>query len=251
MEQRQSHDLDELRQAWNTLGEKDPLWAVLTEPDRRGGKWSPEDFFATGRQEIAEVLRLAESLGLPAARGDALDFGCGAGRLSQALADSFGQVVGVDIAASMLETARRYNTHDNCRFVLNDRPDLSLFGDASFDFVYTTIVLQHIPPALALGYVSEFARVLRPGGLAVFTLPSGPSSTLVGRLYRIAPPPVVGAVKKRLWGADMQMHGVPMEVLVPRLTELGLRVERVQPDASPGPNWRGFRYSVYKPVSEP
>ena len=122
------------------------------------------------------------------------------------------------------------------------------FADASFDFVYSTIVLQHVPPALAIGYVDEFARVLRPGGLAVFTLPAGPSSTLVGRLYRVVPEPLVDALKKRLWGAVMEMHGVPMETLLPRLTALGLRVERVDPDDSPGPNWRGFRYIVAKPV---
>jgi hypothetical protein len=46
----------------------------------------------------------------------------------------------------------------------------------------------------------------------------------------------------------MQMHGVPMETLVPRLTELGLRIEDVAPDSSPGPNWRGFRYAVSKPA---
>jgi SAM-dependent methyltransferase len=247
MDLRDERELHDLRVAWNTFGEKDPLWAVLTDRERRGGKWPAEEFFATGRQEIDGVLRLADSLGLPAARNDALDFGCGAGRLTQALADHFASVVGVDIAPSMLAAAERHNTHANCRFALNERPDLSLFADASFDVVYTTIVLQHMPPGLALGYVAEFARVLREGGLAVFTLPSGPSSTAIGRLYRVIPPAVAGAYKKLLWGANMQMHGVPMETLVPRLTELGLRIERVQPDTSPGPNWRGFRYVVSKP----
>ena len=244
----QDGELSHLREAWNSLGDADPLWAVLTEPERRHGKWAPEEFFATGRTEIAGVLALAESLGVPEQRRDALDFGCGAGRLTQALADHFEQAVGVDIAASMLAAAEHHNTHPNCRFVLNERPDLSVFEDATFDFVYSTIVLQHVPPSLALGYVDEFARVLRPGGLAVFTLPAGPSDTLVGRLYRVVPERAVDLLKKRLWGAVMQMHGVPMETLLPRLTSAGLRIERVEPDDSPGPNWRGFRYAVSKPA---
>jgi SAM-dependent methyltransferase len=247
MEPPEQSQLHHLRDSWNAFGEQDPLWAVLTERDRRGGRWSVEEFFATGRREIADVLRLADSLGRPTDRNDALDFGCGAGRLTQALADSFGSAVGVDISRSMLAAAEKYNTHPNCRFVLNERPDLSVFDAASFDLVYSTIVLQHIPPPMALGYLAEFARVLRPGGLAVFTLPSGPSNSLVGRLYRIAPEALVAAYKKRFWGADMQMHGVAMEELVPRLTGLGLRIERVEPDTSPGPNWRGFRYAVSKP----
>lgn len=241
-------DIRQLREAWNSFGDADPLWAVLTEPERRHGRWTPEEFFATGRQEITEVLSLAESLGLPDQRRDALDFGCGAGRLTQALAEHFETAVGVDIAPSMLAAAEHHNSRPNCRFVLNERPDLSVFDDASFDFVYSTIVLQHVPPELAIGYVDEFARLLRPGGLAVFTLPAGPSKTLVGRLYRVVPERAVDVLKKRLWGAVMQMHGVPMETLVPRLTSHGLRIERVEPDDSPGPNWRGFRYAVSRPV---
>jgi len=236
-----------LRDSWNTLGENDPMWAVLTRPERRGRRWDPGEFFATGRREIDEVMRLLREVGPPVARGDALDFGCGVGRLTQALAAHFDRVTGVDIAPSMLAAAG-YNSHDNCRFVHNERPDLGVFPDASFDFVYSSIVLQHMPPALALGYVTEFARVLRPGGRAVFTVPAGPSDTPVGRLYRIVPSAVVDAYKKRLWGGVIQMHGIPLEALIPRLTASGLHIERVDPDPSPGPNWRGFRYVVAKPV---
>lgn len=241
-------ELRDLRDAWDRFGSEDPMWAVLTERGRRGGKWDEGEFLATGRAEIAEAMETAAALGLPANRRDALDFGCGAGRLTQALADHFETATGVDIAASMLATAERLNAHPNCRFVHNERPDLSVFPDQSFDLVYTRRVLQHMPPTLALGYVEEFARVLRPGGVAIFGLPAGPSGTLVGRLYRVVPEPLVDALKKRLWGAVMEMHGVPMETLLPRLTALGLRVERVDPDDSPGPNWRGFRYIAAKPV---
>ena len=44
--------------------------------------------------------------GSPAARRSALDFGCGIGRLSQALAEHFDQVYGVDISPKMIELAR-------------------------------------------------------------------------------------------------------------------------------------------------
>jgi SAM-dependent methyltransferase len=235
-------DLREVRDAWNTFGETDPMWAVLTEPGREGGKWDPEEFFATGRREIAGVMALLDEVGGPQERGAALDFGCGVGRLSQALAEHFESVTGVDIAPSMIAAAERHNTRSNCRFVLNERPDLAVVPDASVDFVYTTIVLQHMPPAAALGYVAEFARVLKPGGMAVLTVPSRPSNTVIGRLYRVVPRPLIHAYVRRRFGAVMQMHGIPMETLVPAMTRAGLRVERVDPDTSPGPNWVGFRY---------
>lgn len=244
-------DIQELRDAWNTLGARDPMWAVLTEHERRGGKWKPKEFFATGRREIDQVLKTLDGLGLPARREAALDFGCGVGRLTQALAGYFDEVTGVDIAPSMLENARRFNDLPNVTFLHNEQPDLAVVPDESLDFVYTTIVLQHMAPPFALGYVAEFARILRPGGAAVFTLPAGPSTTLVGRLYRVVPTPLVHSLKKRLWGAVIDMHGVPMETLVPLLTSAGLRVEAVEPDLSPGPNWRGFRYVVSKREPRP
>src|SRR4029077_10826297 len=78
-----------------------------------------------------------------------------------------------DIAPSMLERARRYNTStEGCHFHLNERADLALFADGSFIFLYTSLVLQHVPVPLARGYIAELLRVLAPGGLLVFHLPS-------------------------------------------------------------------------------
>jgi ubiquinone/menaquinone biosynthesis C-methylase UbiE len=75
----------------------------------------------------------------------ALDFGCGVGRLAQALLPRFERVDGVDIAPSMLELAARYNKDPaRCVFHLNERADLALFPDRSFTFIYTSLVLQHV-----------------------------------------------------------------------------------------------------------
>jgi SAM-dependent methyltransferase len=165
--------LDDVRRSWDELARKDALWAVLSAPDKRRGRWDAESFFRTGREEVAQVLAEAEGLGLVPGPDLALDFGCGVGRLAQAMGDRFRSVVGVDIAPSMIELAERFNRHgDRCRYVVNDRPDLALFRDGEFDFVYSNIVLQHIPPPIGAGYIREFVRVLRPGGLLVFQVPS-------------------------------------------------------------------------------
>ena len=98
-------DLRELQRHWDTFGRTDPFWAILTDPSRRGNKWDPASFFATGRDEVAAHMAEATRLGVPQARRRALDFGCGAGRLTQALADHFDAVVGVDVAPSMVALA--------------------------------------------------------------------------------------------------------------------------------------------------
>ena len=165
-------DLRALQETWDALGKQDPFGAIL-EPLRGTGEWDLEEFFAWGEREIEGVLADGRRLGLPAGFGSALDFGCGAGRLTQAMALHFESCTGVDIAPSMIELARELNRRgERCRYVVNESDSLELFGDSSFDFVYSNITLQHMDPRLSRGYVAELVRVLRPGGMLVFQLPS-------------------------------------------------------------------------------
>jgi len=181
--------LDDVRKTYEGLGKEDPLWAVLTDDRYRHNKWDPEQFFETGRKEVAEVLGHVRGLGLEIPTGRALDFGCGAGRLSQALCESFEHVVGVDISSTMVQTAEGYNRHgERCRYLVNTRDDLALLDDASFDFVYSSITLQHVAPEYQFKYIAEFFRLLRPGGIAVFQIRSGPRyepGSLGAKIYRL------------------------------------------------------------------
>jgi SAM-dependent methyltransferase len=165
--------LSVLRRHWERLGRRDPYWAVLTDPDKRGGGWDVTEFFRSGQEEIDAALHRATDMGLPVARRRALDFGCGAGRLTQALAERFERCDGVDISESMLAIARQHNRHpDRCAYHLNVSSDLALFADHSFDFVYSTLVLQHMEPRYSTLYMRELLRVLAPKGLLVFQIPS-------------------------------------------------------------------------------
>ena len=159
---------------WNELAKLDPYWAILTCPGTRFGGWDSDEFFATGAAEIDVVMRHAAELGHPQGRARALDFGCGLGRVTRPLAGHFDECVGVDISEGMVRQARELNADvPGARFMVNPADDLRLFDDASFDLVYSVIVLQHVPDRGAIeSYVAEFCRVLRPGGLAIFQLPS-------------------------------------------------------------------------------
>jgi SAM-dependent methyltransferase len=162
-----------LRRHWERLGRNDPYWAVLTDPEKRGGRWDVAEFFRSGVDEIESALDRATELGIAPARGRALDFGCGAGRLTQAMAEHFAACDGVDISKPMLQIARQHNRFaDRCTYHLNPAPDLRLFANGTFDFAYSTLVLQHMEPRYSMHYVGELLRVMAPAGLLVFQLPS-------------------------------------------------------------------------------
>ncbi|MEO6596484.1 MAG: class I SAM-dependent methyltransferase [Planctomycetota bacterium] len=172
-------EFKQLQESWNRLGATDPRWAILTEAGREGGKWDDASFWQSGVSFVDWVASYLAGLGLaPKANKRALDFGCGQGRLTQALTNYFDEVVGVDIAESMLEAARRANRFgDRVKYVHNARPDLSVFPSASFDCVLTVLVLQHMRPEYSAQYLREFMRVLRPGGVAFFQIPIEPLAT--------------------------------------------------------------------------
>ncbi len=165
--------LEQAKRSWDRLGKIDPLWAILTQPGKDGNRWGVREFFRTGQQHVAEHLAHLTRLGIHVAHGRCLDFGCGVGRVTQALCDHFEECHGVDIAPSMIEWARRFNRHGNrCQYHINDAPDLRLFPDASFDLVISLLVLQHIEPVHAKRYIREFVRVVKPGGAIVFQVPA-------------------------------------------------------------------------------
>lgn len=165
--------IEKLRNTWETLGRGDPLWAILSTPETRGNRWDAAAFFQTGEDEVTRLFDRLKGMDISIQRGRALDFGCGVGRVTQALAPYFDKVDGVDIAPSMIRLANQYNHHgDRCQYHENTSPDLELFDPNIFDFVYSRIVLMHVPPRLTKRYIAEFSRILRPGGVAVIHVPS-------------------------------------------------------------------------------
>lgn len=165
--------LEKSKTMWEALARSDPYWAVCTVPGKQDGKWDAADLLATGVIEAETVLSFVRRLGLSIRpNGKALDFGCGVGRLTQALSRYFAECYGVDISSEMVSRATTLaKDSPNCRFFVNEVPDLSGFESNSFSFIYSSLVLQHIESEYVTLYLGEFVRVLEPGGILVVQIP--------------------------------------------------------------------------------
>jgi ubiquinone/menaquinone biosynthesis C-methylase UbiE len=190
------------------------------------------------------VLNQAESVQPLRRKKTALDFGCGVGRVTQALATHFEHVRGVDISPAMIQHARNYNRRgDRCEYMLNETSDLRGFPGDTFDFIYSSITLQHMPARFARRYIAEFLRVLHPAGLLVFQLPSrrkGRWSWLRSTAHKIVEP------LAHPFAPRVAMRGIPKEAVTRLLTAKGGQVLKIAPDESAGPAWESYRYLVKK-----
>jgi len=228
--------LSDVQQYWDRQAHADPMWAILTDPSKAGGRWDADEFFETGVREVSAFMEQAAAWGKPVARGSALDFGCGIGRLSQALAGHFDRVYGVDISPKMIELARTHNRKGaRVEYVCNPESELKRFADGSIDMIYSWITLQHVRPRYARRYVTEFLRVLAPGGLLLFQYPSRP----IGLGVRLARWRALLARPR-----PMYMNGMDRDEVVELLERDGGRVLDVSQDDKSIPGYHSFCYAV-------
>lgn len=247
-------DLKELQKTWNTFGKIDPFWSILAVSSKKNRKWQLDEFFTTGVREINSIMDSIELLNLNIPRGKALDFGCGVGRLTQALAHFFDKVCGVDIASSMISLAKKYNRHGGkCQYYLNESDDLKIFFDNSFDFIYSNITLQHIEPRYTKSYLKEFLRVLSPRGLLVFQLPSHRPfwwrlKKLIVQPIRCIIPAELLKTKKQTDKNEprMELYAIKQKDVVKYLEENGAKIVKIKKDQKAGKPWVSFLYFVTK-----
>jgi ubiquinone/menaquinone biosynthesis C-methylase UbiE len=243
-------NLQKTRWNWEKLAERDAFWAVLTRGEKPGQAWDEAEFFRTGEDDVRAHLEWAATLASIDAQGEALDFGCGVGRLTQALAGHFRRVVGVDISENMLDLARQHNRcGDRVTYLHNTEPHLRLLADNRFAFVYSLITLQHMAPRYACEYLAEFARVAAPGGLIVFQVPATRLNRR--RPFTLWPDTLVRrAIRdlRRIFSreATMEMHAIPPEKVSAILHAHGAQILATRQIDHAGPKIESMLYLAQK-----
>lgn len=153
-------------------GDEDPFFGVASWAgrDRNGSNpWTPREFYALGASDWRHFRAVWWQYGVTPRT--CIEIGCGAGRLTKAMAGDFDRIVGIDVSDGMLRVAREHIHDPTIEFRFSGGADLPA-ANGTVDGVFSTHVFQHFDSLdLARDNFIEIARVLRPGGSAMIHLP--------------------------------------------------------------------------------
>ncbi len=168
----------EITQAkWQKLGEQKPHWSVVTIEEFQSDKidQNEAEFYRSGKLEENILKTTLERSGIDLTElKTCLELGCGVGRVTRWLAESFEKVYAYDISEAHLEIARKHfeklciqNTDFLNINAINDFETLPMV-----DLFYSIIVLQHNPPPVIEVILDRLLKSLKPNGIGFFQLPT-------------------------------------------------------------------------------
>jgi len=211
---------ESIRQDWNERARKNAFFYIASWRSQ----WDSESFFQSGEEDFARLVQPALDRAAFETKGKSIvEVGCGAGRMTHCFARRFGRVIAVDVSSEMQDRGKQYLADfGNIEWLLADGNALNGIESASSDFVFSYLVLQHLPNSeMADALLNEFSRVLRPGGIFLFQFNGTPvrSMNFYGRC--------VWAFVNALWSIGLKKAGQALAKL------MGLDPEMV------GNSWHG------------
>jgi cyclopropane fatty-acyl-phospholipid synthase-like methyltransferase len=176
-----------MRSDWDERARQNARYFVNTARE----DWTDDEFFASGRRTVEEEIRtdmINICQGKDPKQMKVLEIGCGAGRITRALGELFGEVHAVDVSGEMVSQAKQAVADmPHVRIYQNNGTDLTVIPVTGFDFAFSMIVFQHIPSREVIeSYVREVSRLLNPGRLFKFqvqgdtTMQAEPDDTWLG-----------------------------------------------------------------------
>lgn len=223
-----------MRDFWDQKARENAMYYISSY--RAYDQQDPEEFWKWGG--ILAERFLGESGCRFTGNEAMLEIGCGVGRMTKYFAGRFRHVTGVDVSAEMIRQARENLAgFDNVRLDVGNGSDLSVYPDASFDFVFSYIVFQHIPDTkVTLGYIREAGRVLRPGGSFYFQVNTMPRvarlRAALGKakraLLKPKPESVDGSGPRDLDHPAWQGSRVTMDEVGSAARAAGMRIEKIE-----------------------
>jgi 2-polyprenyl-3-methyl-5-hydroxy-6-metoxy-1,4-benzoquinol methylase len=213
-----------IKTTWEYLGTEKAHWSVLATdiflPNRLHE--SIDSFWASGQAEadLANQV-LSQFGGGQFEQKVCVEFGCGVGRLTVGLAKTYKVVHAYDISRTHLAYAEARAREVGVSNIEFHECSSDFRGAiAPCDFFYSVIVLQHNPPPIILMLIRSALKALKPGGMAMFQVPTyiaGYSFNLLNWL----------ATDQTLL---MEMHCVPQDAVMEIISGSGCRLLSVRQD---------------------
>lgn len=156
-----------MRRDWDERAKRDAFLYIASWRKN----WDEDSFFESGEEDYLRLIHpILQKLQFDPADKSMAELGCGVGRMTRSFARHFRFVTAVDISAEMQSRAKEYlRSFSNIRWVLSNGETLSGIEDASVDFVFSYLVLQHMPTKeVVSSSIREMMRILRPDGAFLF-----------------------------------------------------------------------------------
>jgi ubiquinone/menaquinone biosynthesis C-methylase UbiE len=156
-----------MRRDWDERARRNAFHYIASWRD----DWDDVSFFESGEQDYLRFVHpVLQKLRFEPAAKSMAELGCGAGRMTHSFASRFRTVCAVDISAEMQARAKCYlQSLSNIQWIVSDGGALSELKNSSLDFVFSYLVLQHMPNKDAVrAAIQEMMRILSPGGAFLF-----------------------------------------------------------------------------------
>jgi SAM-dependent methyltransferase len=235
--------VDNPDKSWRKFGKKDPYYGVLTADRFRRENLDEaalSDFFASGESHITKILEITRRhVAADLSMNNAVDFGCGVGRLVLPLARRYNHATGIDISEDYIaEAVRNCQKHGIINADFRESVEQLASERRRFDLAHSSIVFNHIPWSRGQEIIRGLYELLNPGGvMAIQVLHRHKRGSLrrISRWARRAFAPfnwIANVLQKRsIFEPLMQGNAYPLDELLPYLTALGAENIHVRPEA--------------------
>jgi ubiquinone/menaquinone biosynthesis C-methylase UbiE len=175
-----------------------------------GDEWGNEDGFLSVLQQYGS------------AKKQALEIGCGGGRITATGVKLFAHVYAADVSQEMLRECRAAIAAPNVSFHKLDGYTLKEFPDGTVDCVYAHDVFVQLSSIQLYPYLLEINRVLAPAGIGLISCYDFVTQFTLFREYSLR------FWKRRGSLAHRRLHFITEEMLRAMLSDAGCEVVDVQ-----------------------
>jgi len=156
--------IEQLKEDWELIAKSENYRNAIAQ-----GFSDEERFKSAGESQFEGIQEYLQKNNISLVGKRIIEIGCGAGRMTESLADLAEDLYATDISMNMLHRFKeRVGEIRNVTLLCTS--DLSVFTDEFADIIFSYLVFQHLPEDLTTWFLKDGYRVLKSGGYYIFQL---------------------------------------------------------------------------------